>query len=127
MSWRDAPLYVEAFDLSIWVSERAGSWQHEPLARHASSAAIDLVTSVSLALTFPDARERHLVATDEGVVRLRTLLRMAEGLELLSKGGLRHAAARLAEIGRMVGGWRKRLARQPRTAGPRTATAGANM
>ncbi len=120
MSWRDAPLYVEAFDLSVWVAERAGSWRHEPLARHASGAAIELVTSVSLALTFPDSRKRHLAETDEGVVRLRTVMRIAESLELLSKGGLRHAAARLAEIGRMVGGWRKRLARRPRAAGEKT-------
>ncbi len=117
MSWRDAPLYVEAFDLSVWVCERAGSWQNELLARQASAAAIELVTAASLALTFPDARLRHLVATDEGVVRLRTVLRIAKGLKLLSSGGLRHAASRLAEIGRMVGGWRKRLARGPQAAG----------
>ncbi len=112
MSWRDAPLYVEAFDLSRWVIERAGSWEHGPLAEHATAAAVELVSSVSLALTFPARREHHLSASDEGVVRLRMVLRLAESLDLISRGGLRDAAERLAKIGRMIGGWRKRTKRR---------------
>ncbi len=108
MSWRDAPLYVEAMDLSCWVVERAGSWEHVLLADRATGAAVELVSSVSLALTFPATRELHLAATDEGIVRLRTVLRVARNLGLVSRGGLRDAAERLAKIGRMVGGWRKR-------------------
>ncbi len=114
MSWRDAPLYVEAFDLSCWVVERAGSWEHEPLAQRATGAAVDLVSSASLALTFPATRELHLAATDEGIVRLRTVLRVARNLGLVSRGGLRDAAERLGKIGRMVGGWRKRCDRRRR-------------
>ncbi len=121
MGWRDARRYVEAFDLSVWVAERANAWQHAAVGRLATDTAIELVSSVSLALTFPDGRDRHLAAADEGVVRLRTVLRVAESLKLLSKGGLRYAAARLAAIGRMVGGWRKRLRRQ------RPAAAGGSM
>ncbi len=115
MSWRDAPLYVEAFDLSCWVAKRAGSWEHEPLAQRASDAAVELVSTVSLALTFPATREHHLAATDEGIVRLRTVLRVAENLELVSRGGLRDAAERLGKIGRMVGGWRKRIRKPSQT------------
>ncbi len=115
MSWRDAPLYIEAFDLSCWVVDRAGSWKHEPLARRASDAAIELVSAVSLALTFPATREHHLALSDEGVVRLRTVLRIAENLGLVSRGGLRDAAERLRKIGRMVGGWRKRIRKPSQT------------
>ena len=120
MSWRDAPLYVEAFDLTRWVTERAGSWEHEPLARLATGSACELVSSVSLALTFPATRARHLEGADEGIVRLRTLLRIARAQGLLSGGALRFAAGRLEAIGRMVGGWRKRLDRsRQRTEGRR--------
>ncbi len=114
MSWRDAPLYVEAFDLTRWVAERADTWPHRPLARLATGSACELVSAVSLALTFPASRSRHLEAADESIVRLRTHLRLAGGLGCLSAGGLRYAAGRLAAIGRMVGGWRKRLRRAPR-------------
>ena len=117
MSWRDAPLYVETFDLSGWVIERAGSWPEKTLAQRAVEEAIGLVCSVSLALTFPVERERHLAETDRGIVRLRTVLRIAERLELLSPGGLRYAAERLSAAGRMVGGWRKRVAKRRQAAG----------
>ncbi len=112
MSWRDAPLYVEAFDLSGWVIERAQSWELEPLARRAIDEAVELVSSVSLALTFPAARERHLIEAEEGIVRLRTVLRIAEGVGVLSSRRVRFAAERLSAIGRMVGGWRKRVCRR---------------
>lgn len=112
MSWRDAPLYVEAFDLSGWLIERVESWRHEPLARRATDEAVELVSSVSLALTFPAVREHHLARTDEGIVRLRAVLRIAESVGCLSNRRLRFAAERLGVIGRMVGGWRKRLQRR---------------
>ncbi len=114
MSWRDAPLYVEAFDLSLWVSERTGAWSHGPMARLTTEAACELLTAVSLALTFPARRAVDLERADAGIVRLRMQLRLAEHLGLISAGGLRHAATRLGAIGRMVGGWRKRLDRGDR-------------
>ena len=117
MSWRDAPLYVEAFDLSCWLVERTAAWEHRSLARLVTAAAVDLVSAVSLALTFPAARRRYLMRSDEGVVRLRTVLRIAQATGLLSNRGLRFAAGRLAIIGRMVGGWRKRLAKRSRSGG----------
>ncbi len=117
MSWRDAPLYVEAFDLSRWVAERAATWPHRPLARLATASACELVSAVSLALTFPARRPRHLETADENIVRLRALLRLAAALGCLSAGGLRYATGRLAAIGRMVGGWRKRLERSARRIG----------
>lgn len=112
MSWRDAPLYVEAHDLALWVIDRAGSWTSRGeglLAPPAVNTAHQLVTSVALALTFPTSRKEHLEAADQAIVRLRVTLCLAREMGLLSAGGLRFAAGRLAAIGRMVGGWRKRL------------------
>ncbi len=112
MSWRDAPLYVEAFDLASWTMERTQQWPHGNLARLVTLSASELVISVSLALTFPANRGRHLEEADEGIVRLRTQLRLAHALGLLSRRGLRFSAGRLGVIGRMIGGWRKRLDKQ---------------
>ena len=113
MSWRDAPLYVEVHDLAVWTLDRAGAWkdrQGPALADRVAGVVCDLVTSVALALTFPATRYRHLEAADEAIVRLRTLLRLAQALGLLSPKGLRFAAGRLQAAGRMLGGWRKRQA-----------------
>ena len=50
---------------------------------------------------------------DHAIVRLRVLLRLARDIGLVSAGGLRHASGRLRTIGRMVGGWRKRMKPSP--------------
>lgn len=111
MSWHDAPLYVESHDLGRWVIEKASSWPTDAhLGALVTAAGCDLVTAISLALTFPSRRAEHLYDADRSIVRLRTLLRLAKDLNLISPAGLRFAHGRLRTIGRMVGGWRKRVA-----------------
>jgi len=110
MSWRDAPLYVEAHDLSRWVLERASVWPPPALlAPRVAAATTELLTAISLALTFPQGRASYLHQADEEIVRLRMLLRLARDLGMISPGGLRFASGRLRTIGRMVGGWLRRL------------------
>ncbi|HEX9730704.1 MAG TPA: hypothetical protein VGG06_01820 [Thermoanaerobaculia bacterium] len=112
MSWRDAPLYVEAHDLARWIVQRTHGWssgEDRQLATLVVGHACEILTTVSLALTFPATRARHLETADHGIVRLRVLLRLARDVELLSAGGLRFASGRLRVMGRMIGGWRKRL------------------
>jgi hypothetical protein len=55
--------------------------------------------------------------------KLRHYLRLCHGLDLITSAQYEHAAGRCAEIGRLLGGWRKSLARQVATPPPR-ATAG---
>lgn len=114
MSWRDAPLYVEAHDLARWAEERSSGHSSDSLGAAASNLR-DLLCAVSLALTFPVSRDRHLEAADEAVVRARVMLRLARDVGAMSAGGHRHASGRLLVIGRMIGGWRKRRARGPRS------------
>ncbi len=112
MSWRDAPLYVEAHDLAAWLVARAATWRQPAaacLAPRIAGAACDLVDAVALALTFPIRRAAHLERADASIVVLRTELRLAEQLDVVSARGLRFACERLRTIGRMVGGWRKRV------------------
>lgn len=112
VSWRDAPLAIRSEDLAAWVVARCvGS---TGLGQRTSEAAQDLAISLALALTFPERRSAHLVAADEAVVRLRTLLSLAERSGLLRAQQRRYATSELAEIGRMIGGWRKRWIRKGR-------------
>lgn len=116
MSWRDAPLYTEANDLAAWLVARAATWQKPGascLAPRIAGAACDLVDAVALALTFPVNRGAYLERADASIVVLRTELRLAEQLGVISGRRLRFACERLRTIGRMVGGWRKRVDAQP--------------
>lgn len=120
MSWRDAPLYIATFDLAQWVLRRVDAEEGVPptasrvcLSHRILAAVTDLVELVSLALTFPEHRDLHLRSADETVVRLRVELRLAHGLGQLPTRSHEHACRRLAEIGRMIGGWRKRVSARP--------------
>ncbi len=109
---KKAPLYVDSYDLAVWVIERASAWTEpgdRPLARRAVGEAYELLVAASLALTFPKTRAQHLEQADHSIVRLRMALRLAERLGYLSTGGLRFASERLQTLGRMVGAWQKHL------------------
>ena len=117
MSWRDAPLHVEAAALCEDVHARAAGWAGPTAALvtpACAEAALALSEAVSLALTFPEGRAAQLQAADEAVVRLRERLRLAGAQGLLSPGALRHLTGQLQAIGRMIGGWRRRRGPQAR-------------
>ena len=110
MSWQRAPLYVRAHDLARWLMERAAGWRNPPerdLGRALNAQGLELSSSISLALTFPATRADHQERADESVVRIRSILRLARDLGVLSPRQLRYAGAELDAIGRMLGGWRR--------------------
>lgn len=107
----DAPLYVRSHDLARWIHERILGWDEDlratlglPLAKESRG----LVLSVCLALTFIRARPQQAWEADQAVARLRELLRLARDLGALPASSHRYAQGELLQIGRMVGGWRKR-------------------
>ena len=112
---KQAPLYSSAFDLSCWllkkVNARPSNWPGA-FADEISALASALTTEVSLALTFPRERPEHQRRIDEIVVALRIRLRLAREVGWMSPGALRHAAAELRTIGRMLGGWRRQTSKR---------------
>ena len=117
MTWREAPLYVAATDLASWILERQRTWDANILGQRLASTACDLQEAIALALTFPAIRRSQLHLADQGVVRLREQLRLVTDMTLLSPRQRRFALGRLAEIGRMIGGWRRRLSSSSRSSG----------
>lgn len=111
MSRREAPLYVRCHDLARCVTDRfdgSGSGLGR-LGPRLVDAALDLLCQASLALTFRPSRSRDLADADRALVRLRVQLRVARDVGALSASGLRHLEGLTLEIGRMIGGWRKRV------------------
>ena len=110
MSWRDAPLYVDAHDLARWLVAHTAAWDaRDPLAARVDGLALELLEAVAQALSFPDGRADTLADADRCVASLRVLLRLARDLDRSTPAQLRHASERLRVIGRQLGGWRKRV------------------
>lgn len=114
MSQIDAPLLTRCQDLFVWLYRRIGRWP-ERAVRLLGGAIVDearaLLGAVRLALVFPQRRRWHQQAADEALGRLRGLIAVAEAVQLLTADAVAHLAVELTEIGRMLGGWRKRWRR----------------
>jgi hypothetical protein len=117
MSWRDAPLYVRAHALARDLLPRVAEGPHPALRHRLAAEAEELLCEVSLALSFVEGRAEHQAAADRAVTRLKVLVRLAEDVEVLTARGARHVGEDLVEIGRMVGGWRRRKAGPPEVQG----------
>lgn len=116
MSWQDAPLYVRSLDLCRDLLPRTSGWaaSQSHLAASVSNNALGLLDSISLALAFPEHRALHQQVADEHLLCLRVQLRLAEDLAVLGEGAAVALHSELTQIGRMLGGWRKRERRRLR-------------
>lgn len=121
--WREAPLYVDVHAIAVYLTHKATDLPTgSGVPARLTTAALDLLDSVALGLTFPDHRLAHLRRADEAVVRLRMALRVAQDIGLLSPANVRFVSGRLVAAGRQLGGWRKRTVR--RAAGRETGGGG---
>ena len=117
MSPRDAPLYIRTRDLVEWLLARILSWdppRREIIGRPLFEAGETLLDSIALALVMPASRPTHQEIADRAIVRVRELLRLSASQSLLSQRQVRFATDELDAMGRMLGGWRKRVNRRGR-------------
>jgi hypothetical protein len=106
------PVAVErAYDLWLWLDARVVDFPahaRHSMGRRTLDAAIDLLEAL-LAATYAPARSaeaaRALADANRRLALLRLLLRGARERRYVSVAQHEHAAERLAELGRMVGGW----------------------
>ncbi|HSS77672.1 MAG TPA: four helix bundle protein [Thermoanaerobaculia bacterium] len=105
------PIFTRTFDLLTWLLPAS---QHFPRAHRQSftrrllDAAFDLRERLEAAhLHQGRFRSQRLLEADEALARLRLYLRLASRWGWLSDGQYGHVAEMVAEIGRLLGGWRK--------------------
>ena len=106
----ELPVVVQkAYEFSIWLIQKVENFPRS----YRFSVGDRLVHgSLDLLLRLVDAaysRDKFRILSEvNGMLnRMRFLLRLAKDLKLMSVDSYGHAAERVEEIGRMVGGWRK--------------------
>lgn len=111
MARQEMPIFVRTFDLLAWLLPMTN---HFPRAmRHSFTqrlldAAFDLSERLQEAnLRYGEARRERLDRADEALDRLRHYLRLAAKMGWLKPGQYEHVTGMVAEIGRLLGGWRK--------------------
>jgi hypothetical protein len=106
-----APLFTKTYDLVLWLSGRRASFpksQRFALAARIMEQGYVALEAVTLALKGFD-RPDNVERADAAFALLRVYLRLAADQKLLRARQLTFVVGRLEELGRMVGGWRKKL------------------
>ena len=111
MPQSEMPIFTRTFDFLTWLLPATN---HFPRAHRFTftqrllAAAFDLREQLEAA-NYRMGKERlaQLKAADEALDRVRLYLRLAARWGWLSPGQYQHVAAMVAEIGRLLGGWKK--------------------
>lgn len=105
-------LFERWMDTTQWLMQRTHRFPRpirHSLTDRIENAALAILEDLTTA-AYRKQPERTLRSADERLSRLRVLLRLAHALGHLSGAHYEEAARRMAEAGRMVGGWRKQAA-----------------
>ena len=111
MAQAEMAIFTRTFDFISWLLPVTN---HFPRAhRHTvTQRLLDAAFDLRERLEEANARQRgrrleRLGLADEALARVRLYLRLAVRLGWLSAGQYQHVAEMVAEIGRLLGGWRK--------------------
>lgn len=106
---RESPIFSKTYDLLRWLVPATVKFprQHRfVLAEAAQRSAFDLQERL-IEAALGQQPARALVDADVALAKLRFYLRLSRDLELLSERQHAHATGLVAEVGRLLGAWRK--------------------
>lgn len=108
---QESPLFVKTRDFIVWLFQHSAKFPRQY--RHTLTERLE-----SSAMTFQRCLGRCLIARDSRALaeadfelwQMRQLLRIAHDLNVLPARLLEHAFSAVAELGRLLGGWRAKAA-----------------
>jgi hypothetical protein len=111
MAAEEMPIFIRSFDFLTWLLPITNNFpraQRHTATKRLLDAAFDLREHLEAANhRLGAARLQFLDAADEDLDNIRLYIRLAMKWEWLTDGQYQHAAAMVAEIGRLLGGWKK--------------------
>ncbi|HWQ14456.1 MAG TPA: diversity-generating retroelement protein Avd [Roseiflexaceae bacterium] len=113
----ESPIFVRVYDLLLWLIpavEKFPRAQRPVLGRAVQEAALGLQAHLTSA-ALGDDPPGDLRRADVDLALLRARLRLCYDMRLITIGQYRHVSEQVAEVGRLLGGWRRQL---QRTAAP---------
>ncbi|MEW5828233.1 MAG: diversity-generating retroelement protein Avd [Chloroflexota bacterium] len=107
---QESPIFTKTFDMLAWLLPAAQKFPREQrfvLAQRLQNAAFNFYEAITAA-SLSEQSGPHLQQADIELQRLRLYLRLSRRLQFFSPGQYQHAAGMIEEIGRLLGGWRKK-------------------
>ena len=109
---QQSPIFVRTYDLLLWLIPQTTKFRREQrfvLGKAVQETALRFQEAlIEAAMAGRRGQQRALVRADVDLTKLRFYLRLCQDLELITLRQYRHVAEMVAEIGRLLGGWRKK-------------------
>lgn len=110
---KQSPIFAKTYDMLLWLLPCTTKFPREHrfvLAKAVQETALHFQEElIEAGLWQGKARERALASADVTLTRLRFYLRLCHDLKLITPKQYRHVSEMVAEIGRLLGGWRQSL------------------
>jgi len=110
---KESPIFARTYDLLLWLIPQTLKFPREyrfTLAHRVQDVALDFQERIiEAALSDDEQQDDYLAQADVDLTKLRFYLRLCKDLQLLSLGQYEHISRMVVEIGKMLGGWRKKF------------------
>lgn len=108
---QESPIFTKTYDLLLWLMPATTKFRREQrfvMAKAVQETALRFQERlIEAGVGHGRTRKRALAQADVELTKLRFYLRLCKDLKLLKLNQYRHAAEMVAEVGRLLGGWRK--------------------
>jgi hypothetical protein len=108
-----SPIFIKTYDFLLWLiplTLKFPKSQRFLLAERLSKMALDFYDLILDAVMEPERQNERLNAADKLLTKIRLYVRLSHDLHCISPGQFQHAARQIDEIGRLIGGWKRKQA-----------------
>jgi hypothetical protein len=106
-----SPLFAKTYDFLLWLIPLTLKFPKAHrflLAERLGAMALDFYDLILEAALEPEFQHERLNQADRQLTRIRLYVRLSHDLHCLSLGQYEHAARLMDEIGRLIGGWKRK-------------------
>lgn len=106
-----SPIFVKSYDFLLWLvplTLKFPKSQRFLLAERLGKLALDFYEAILEAVLETSETEAKLEQADRLLNKIRLYIRLSRDLQCISIGQYEHAALRIDELGRLIGGWKKK-------------------
>jgi hypothetical protein len=110
-----SPLFAKTYDFLLWMLPLTLKYpkaQRFLLAERLGKMALDFYDLILEAVTNPQNQAERLDQADRLLTKIRLYVRLSYDLQCISLGQLEHAARLLDELGRLLGGWKRKQVKE---------------
>ena len=105
----ESPLFVKTRDFAVWLLQHTSKFPRQyrhSLTERVENAALELLEALGEAAIVKT--DGSLEKADLRLWQVRQHLRIAQDLGLFPARVMEHAAGRMDELGRLIGGWKRK-------------------